>query len=186
MYSDLYFLISFIPHNSWVWKGCLEICGSCTLYILEQCFKNLRETESGPHTPCFPDWRWNHFCLSSFWLYCWSPNSSTLVSISSRVIISQLPLHNCHVFVLHPWLSFWAVSIWWRWWRWWKCNHSEKKAAKDVCTKWFMLGIQLHRWSNEILSGGHSFWEWLDRALQVFILYYEEWSCWSKFQASKK
>lgn len=51
--------------------------------------------------------------------------------------------------------------------------------------KWLVLGIQLQRWSSEILSG-HSFWEWLDRALQVFILCYEEWSCWSKFQASKK
>lgn len=49
-----------------------------------------------------------------------------------------------------------------------------------------MLGIQLHRWSSEISSGAHSFWEWLDRALQVYILCYEEWSWWSKFQASKK
>lgn len=152
--------------------------------MLEQCFKNLRETKSGAHTPCFRDWRWNHSWFSSFQLYCWSPNSSTLPSISSPVIISQLPLHQCHVFVLHPWLSFWAMSIWWRWWQWWKGNYSEKKQPRTFAPRgfcWiFSFRDEAVKSCQEVIHP-ESYW-----TLQVFISCYEEWSCWSKFQASKK
>lgn len=79
----------------------------------DSCLNTWRELN--PHTLCYSDWRWNHFWLRSFQMYCWSPNSSTLLLILSLVIISELTLHHCHVFVLHPWLSFWAVSSWRRW-----------------------------------------------------------------------